>query len=628
MNSSFFIRELPIILSIAVLLATLILYLLYLRKRKQNQRLLESNRDLLRSINKNISEGLYRTTPSGQFLYVNNALARLAGFSSPEEMMKINVKDLYVKPKRRRQLQQLVAEKGRIENEDVEFYKKDGTAFWAMISTTGVRDPMGNIEFYDGVISDISQRREIVEKLQESEERYRTLIETMSEGLVCVNNEDHLQFANHKFYEMLGYTEQELLGRPLMEIIVNPEDREVVKQKNHLRTQFVSDSYELRFVHKSGEQIWVKISGHHLLDKEGNVIGSIGTITDISSLKEAYDELKSSEEKFLAFMNNIPSLSWIKDDKGRFIFMNKKYCDTFKVTEQEAIGKTTQQLFPPNALSPSLAEGDRKVYEEGLKVELVERNDTPDHSGHYWLVSRFPIPTKEGKRYLGGIAFEVTAMIETQEKLEQSLNEKNVLLREIHHRVKNNLQIITSLLNLQARQIKDKELSKFFTESQNRIRTMALIHEKLYQSTDLAYIDFGDYARGICNHLYKSYIIDPSKIKLNLQAENMLIDIEHAVPLGLILTELVANSVKYAFKDREEGNINISLRYDGEWLVMVIHDDGVGLPAGFTLNESKSLGLQLVASLVEQVRGDIEYESKNGTKFIVVVPQKLQLRND
>ncbi|MCC6683812.1 MAG: PAS domain S-box protein, partial [Bacteroidia bacterium] len=223
MNSSFFIRELPIILSIAVLLATLILYLLYLRKRKQNQRLLESNRDLLRSINKNISEGLYRTTPSGQFLYVNNALARLAGFSSPEEMMKVNVKDLYVKPERRRHLQQLVAEKGHIENEDVEFYKKDGTVFWAMISTTGVRDSMGNIEFYDGVISDISQRREIVEKLLESEERYRTLIETMSEGLVCVNNEDHLQFANHKFFEMIGYTKQELLGKPLMDIIVNPE---------------------------------------------------------------------------------------------------------------------------------------------------------------------------------------------------------------------------------------------------------------------------------------------------------------------------------------------------------------------------------------------------------------------
>ena len=231
MNSSFFIRELPIILSIAVLLATLILYLLYLRKRKQNQRLLESNRDLLRSINKNISEGLYRTTPSGQFLYVNNALARLTGFSSPEEMMKTNVKDLYVQPEKRKQLQQLIAERGHIENEDVEFYKKDGTTVWVMVSTTGVRDSMGNIEFYDGVINDISQRKEVVEKLLESEERYRTLIETMSEGLVCVNNEDHLQFANHRFYKMLGYTEPELAGKPLMDIIVNPEDRELVKGK-------------------------------------------------------------------------------------------------------------------------------------------------------------------------------------------------------------------------------------------------------------------------------------------------------------------------------------------------------------------------------------------------------------
>jgi two-component sensor histidine kinase len=253
-------------------------------------------------------------------------------------------------------------------------------------------------------------------------------------------------------------------------------------------------------------------------------------------------------------------------------------------------------------------------------------NATPDGEGHHWLVSRFPIPVQHEKlNQLGGIAFNITALIETQNQLEKSLKEKDILLREIHHRVKNNLQIISSLLNLQNKVVTDSYSSKALQESQNRVRSMALIHEKLYQSANLAHIDFGDYARSICSYLYKSYVIDSSKIKLTLEADNIKIDVETAMPMGLILTELFSNTLKYAFEGRDSGNVNISLRFDGDWLVMVIADDGVGMDESFNIKKTESLGLQLVDSLIEQLNGQLEFDSKNGTRFIVVAPVNIKI---
>lgn len=452
---------------------------------------------------------------------------------------------------------------------------------------------------------------------------YSTLIETMSEALLYVNNDDFLQFANQRFYDLVGYSENELKGQSLMTIIVPEEYHAVIKEKNNLRKQKINDWYEIPFRHKSGELIWVKISGAHLQNNAGEVVGSLGTITDISSIRKAYENQKASEERFASFMNNIPAAAWIKDSKGRFLFINKNYSERFGLAPDMVMGKTVHEVLPQHSISTSV-ELDKKVIEKGNKEELIEFNATPNGEKHHWLVSRFPIPSADKKENnLGGIAFNISTLIETQFQLEKSLREKEVLLREIHHRVKNNLQIISSLLNLQNKAVSDTFSSKALIESQNRVRSMALIHEKLYQSASLDLIDFGDYAKSICNYLYKTYVVDSGKIKLQLEADNIRIDVETAMPMGLILTELFSNALKYAFAGKETGNVNISLRFDGDWLVMIVADDGIGMPTGFDIKKTDSLGLQLVESLIEQVQGQLEFDSKNGTRFIVVVPVNL-----
>jgi two-component sensor histidine kinase len=210
-----------------------------------------------------------------------------------------------------------------------------------------------------------------------------------------------------------------------------------------------------------------------------------------------------------------------------------------------------------------------------------------------------------------------------EEVLKASLREKDVLLKEIHHRVKNNLQVISSLLNLQSGAVTEPAVLAMFTESQNRIKSMALIHEKLYQSKDLARIDFAEYVRNLANHLYRSYVVNANLISLKLNIENIHLNVDTAIPCGLMLNELVSNALKYAFPHGQKGEIGISLlRQNGEQLVLVVKDNGVGLPQDFDIKNSKSLGLKLVNILTKQLKGDLNYHGEGGTEFRLAFSSK------
>ncbi|BDZ69844.1 hypothetical protein GCM10025861_03610 [Methanobacterium petrolearium] len=210
---------------------------------------------------------------------------------------------------------------------------------------------------------------------------------------------------------------------------------------------------------------------------------------------------------------------------------------------------------------------------------------------------------------------EVKERKSTEEELKKSLEEKELLMKEIHHRVKNNLMVIYSLLNLQSRYIKDKETKNIFQESQRRARSMALIHELLYQSKQHNEVDFGSYIRTISTELFRNYSLNPEQVELNLETENIMLDINTAVPLGLIVNELVSNSMKHAFSDGKSGKIDINfLKEDGKY-VLVVKDDGMGMPPDLDLNNTETLGLQVVDSLITQIHGDLKLIREGGTTF-------------
>ncbi len=214
---------------------------------------------------------------------------------------------------------------------------------------------------------------------------------------------------------------------------------------------------------------------------------------------------------------------------------------------------------------------------------------------------------------------------ERTRELEASLAEKEVLLKEIHHRVKNNLQVISSLLNLQSGYINDEAALQMFKESQNRVRSMALIHEKLYQSEDLARIDFAEYIQDLANYLIRMYGTGTYRVRLRVNVENVSLDVDMAIPCGLIVNELISNSLKYAFpmedraldeQQKSEAEIRVDLRSDNSGnLMLIVNDNGVGFPENLDFRETESLGLQLVNTLTEQLEGSIELDRTSGTTF-------------
>jgi two-component sensor histidine kinase/DNA-binding response OmpR family regulator len=218
---------------------------------------------------------------------------------------------------------------------------------------------------------------------------------------------------------------------------------------------------------------------------------------------------------------------------------------------------------------------------------------------------------------------EIRERKRVEKQIEASLREKEVLLKEIHHRVKNNLQVISSLANLQSRFVADEQSLRILRESQHRIRSMALIHEKLYQSQDLAHINLADYIRNLASYLFRSYSAQVEGISLDIQADDVFLAIDTAVPCGLILNELISNSLKHAFPDGSQGNLSVELRAGTEHQVsLTVRDNGIGLAPDFDFGHASSLGLQLVNALVSQIGGTVEIDRDSGTavKITFVAP--------
>jgi two-component system response regulator len=240
-----------------------------------------------------------------------------------------------------------------------------------------------------------------------------------------------------------------------------------------------------------------------------------------------------------------------------------------------------------------------------------------------WIQSKFKFFYDEIGKPLRkiGIDLDITKRKQAEAEIQESLREKEILLQEIHHRVKNNLQVISSLLDLQSQRLTDPTTLKMFQESQNRIKLMALVHETLYRSKDFAKINFADYVKNLTDFLFSAYKTESNNITLELEIDQVFINLDQAIPCAFIISELVSNSLKYAFTPQQKGTIKITIKArQNQWLQLVIADNGVGLPVDCNLNNISSLGLKLVQVLTEQLEGTLELDHRNGTHFTISLP--------
>jgi two-component sensor histidine kinase len=257
------------------------------------------------------------------------------------------------------------------------------------------------------------------------------------------------------------------------------------------------------------------------------------------------------------------------------------------------------------------------------KVWKGEIKNRAKDGSYYWVDTTIvPFLNEQGQpfQYLA-IRFDVTNRKQIEERMRTSLQEKEVLLKEIHHRVKNNLQIISSLLNLQCQNLEDGEVIAAFRESQNRIESMALIHEKLYQSEDMARINASEYIYDLVSNLFYTYEINLDAIALKIDVDEVWLGLDTAIPCGLIINELVLNALKHAFPDGRAGEVFIHFGVrDAHHLMLAVSDTGVGLPKDLDYQKTDSLGLQLVNALTHQIEGIIKVNESDGVEFEIVFP--------
>lgn len=302
------------------------------------------------------------------------------------------------------------------------------------------------------------------------------------------------------------------------------------------------------------------------------------------------------------------------DKKWQFTYLNPQAEPLMQRSRHELLGKNLWDEFPA-ATSSIFFEQLHKAVSQKVAVKFEEFS-LPLNT--WFAVHAYP--AKDG---LSVYLQDITSRKQAEGQLKTSLKEKEVLLKEIHHRVKNNLQVVSSLLKLQSGYIKDEDALARFTDSYNRIRTMGLIHEKLYRSRELARIDGAEYICDLTRNLFHSYGSFSAHIKLKTEiADDISWDIDTAIPCGLIINELITNSFKYAFQGRQKGEVSIKIFWSKEKeITLLVSDDGVGLPPEFEIEEAESLGLQLVYNLTEQLGGNIEIDCSRGTSCKITFPQ-------
>ncbi len=341
---------------------------------------------------------------------------------------------------------------------------------------------------------------------------------------------------------------------------------------------------------------------------------------EIQRHEKTQEKLKGTEARLSGIVHSAMDAIISINSNQSILLINEAAEKMFLCKANEVIG-TPISRFIPEPFKNISSDDINKAGESGLANLSTGKLGTI--TGIRSGMEEFPIEASISRVEVAGeklytlIVRDITGRKKTEEKIEASLKEKEVLLKEVHHRVKNNLQIISSLLNLQSNYIQDKEALEVFKESQNRVKSMALIHEKLYQSGNLSQINIRDYIKDLSAKLFASYRHDAKNIKLNLNVEEIFLEVDKCIAVGLILNELISNALKHAFANKTGGELGISFFKDDSKLILEISDNGIGFPEDFDFQNTETLGLQLVFSLIDQHDGTIEYDKKNGTKFTI-----------
>lgn len=447
------------------------------------------------------------------------------------------------------------------------------------------------------------------------------IIDTAAESIVSVDEDWRIIAFNRMAEEVFGYTRNEVIGNPLdMLISPNPEDPDEGLVSCSIASGTEAPGmcanrivYGLR---RDGIQFPAETSMSTVEVGKSKISTII--VRDVTQRVRSEQALRESEQRFRQLVEQAANLFVLCDQYGRYVEVNEEMCKVLGYSREELLEMSVADVAI-NVTTENLEESWETLLTDSAYTgrTVVRRKDG----------TTFPVEFHTRLIELGGhkfrlaLAHDLTEWDRAEESIKASLREKEVLLKEINHRVKNSLQVASSLLSLQAHKIQDSTLRNLLQESQDRIKAMALIHEKLYDADDLAAVDFGCYMRSLIDDLFTSYAIDEGSVELNLDADLIFLAVDVAIPCGLIVNELISNSLKHAFIPSQRGEIKIQMEEQGETYSLVVGDSGSGFPEGFDMRGSTTMGLRLVNALVDQLKGTVELVSRGGTQIKINFPK-------
>lgn len=472
---------------------------------------------------------------------------------------------------------------------------------------------------------EIEKHKRTQRSLTESTSRLKALFESTGHlYMLTIDKNYNIVAQNQNFKDMVNmYLDKDVeIGMNFMDIfpIESYAYDRIVERFQRVFDGEASDLIS-NFKSAKGEDIWMESFINPIIVDDGEIKEISFIAHNITEQVENRRRVLLSEENNKALLMAIPDILFKANRSGYFTDYralseeNRKafgmFTKTDKITGEKILDVIKDKSVAEEILrNVRLALDEYKVFTHNFSFES---EDNPDLKIHY--ENRY---SKVNDDEVVIISRDVTNTVEYEQKLIESVKEKEVLLKEVHHRVKNNLQVINSILNLQSSYVEDEKTLQIIIESQNRIRSMSYIHESLYQTKDFSSINFQDYITNLVQNLVQSYEIHSDKTELDLKVAPVELALDQAIPCGLILNELVTNALKYAYPGKQGGKITIQVYEKNKKVYIKVQDFGVGLPKGFSISDTDSLGLSLVDTLIDQLDGELQLNTKGGTEFLII----------
>ncbi len=580
-----------------------------------NRNLLETSLDPLVTIG-----------PDGKINDVNYATEKITGISR-KKLLGTDFSNYFTNPGEARASYQKVFQEGLVKNYPLEIQHKNGHITPILYNASVYRDESGKVIGVFAAARDVTGIKEAEKSLQESQNKLKIAMDLAKLVHWEYDVKTDLFIFDDQFYSLYGTTIDQVGGvmmssKEYARRFLPPEFKDVVADETKKAMETDDPDFkgyvEHPIITANGEKRYLVVRFGIIKNENGQTIKTYGANQDITERIEAEEKLKESENKYHSLYSSMNEglaiHKLLYNSQGKpvdYIItdVNPAYEKILGLERNQVIGKKATEVY--GGLEAPYLELYASVAESGKPAQFETYYKPMDK---YFRIS----VTSPDKGKFATVFEDISLRKNAEDEIKASLKQKELLLQEIHHRVKNNLQIISSLLNLQESYVEDDEAVGVLKESQNRVLSMAMIHEMLYDSEDLSTINFHGYIQNLIYDLFNSYGISSSILRLHLNVDEIHLNIETAVPCGLIISELVSNSLKYAFPQGKQGNLSIDFhRNNTDQLELVIADDGIGLPDNIDFEKIDSLGLRLVNSLVDQLDGILELDRSHGSKFII-----------